>query len=76
VALSFDKRGGQDRGLSRWSRRGSDLKDDSWSDGKKSNRSDIDLTQRKAKHSLTMNVDVSQGEIHAEREFCVAQATA
>ncbi|KAI8664807.1 hypothetical protein NCS56_00914700 [Fusarium sp. Ph1] len=61
-----------DGGLHRNTRRGNDSEDDAWSDGKKSNRSDIELVTIQAQRGDRTST-VHQGQIRVEQEFIVTR---
>ncbi|KAI8648576.1 hypothetical protein NCS57_01468900 [Fusarium keratoplasticum] len=61
-----------DGGLRRNTRRGNDSEDDAWSDGKKSNRSDIELVTIQAQRGDRTST-VHQGQIRVEQEFIVTR---
>ncbi|KAM5387037.1 hypothetical protein ACJZ2D_000330 [Fusarium nematophilum] len=67
--------GGLDHGLAGYVGRGADADDDAWSDGRKSNRSDIELVQVKAMHGSEANTSVAPGEVRIVQEFIVSQST-
>ncbi|WAO91473.1 Hypothetical protein NCS54_00894600 [Fusarium falciforme] len=61
-----------DGGLHRNTRRGNDSEDDAWSDGKKSNRSDVELVTIQAQR-VDRTSTVHQGQIRVEQEFIVTR---
>ncbi|RSL49053.1 hypothetical protein CEP54_012621 [Fusarium duplospermum] len=61
-----------DGGLHRNTRRRNDSEDDAWSDGKKSNRSDIELVTIQAQRRDRTS-RVNQGQIRVEQEFIVTR---
>ncbi|EEU33867.1 uncharacterized protein NECHADRAFT_82305 [Fusarium vanettenii 77-13-4] len=61
-----------DGGLHRNTRRGNDSEDDAWSDGKKSNRSDIELVTIQAQRGDRTST-VHQGQIRVEQGFIVTR---
>ncbi|RTE74409.1 hypothetical protein BHE90_011144 [Fusarium euwallaceae] len=61
-----------DGGLHRNTRRRNDSEDDAWSDGKKSNRSDIELVTIQAQRGDRTST-VHQGQIRVEQEFIVTR---